>query len=159
MVYGRHSRMGWTPVASGIAGSISGTPTGTITDFYVSYQQATGGGWTRVTPSTLVPVGSLCQFQCSISANSGGGTSWSTVVTVIDLFDGKLFQYHLATLGSLGVGGNVNDVYNDAVMGGIAGSPWTMPSHDLQLSWHLFASFDATANKTLLNAGDPSLYY
>ena len=153
----RHSRMvSVEGIGSQIMGNISGLPTGTITNAYVKYLPAVGGGWIQ---ATSIPVGAQCQFYCSINANSGGGTSWSTVVTVVDLYDGVLKQYHIASLGMLGLGGNVNDVYSDGVMGGLPGSPWLMPNHDLQLSFRLFASFDATPNTALLNSGDPSLYY
>jgi hypothetical protein len=135
--------------------AISGLPTGTITDAWVEYLPAIGGSYTR---ASSIPVGSSCKFKATVSANSGGGTSWSIVCTVIDLYDSVLKDYHIASAGMLGFGGSVNIAFSDYLQNN-HNTPWVMPNHDLNLSFRLFASFDASPNQAPLQSGDPSLYY
>jgi hypothetical protein len=153
MSYARHSRMGWQPVGA-IAGSISANPTGAFTDTWVEWLLGTGGSYQRAAPTDLIPAGSQCRFYCSCTANSGGGTAWSIAITVIDLFDGVLKDYAIATTGT-----NVDLSQTGKLVNNLTNTPWVMPTHDMQLSWHLWASFDASPSHTLLDAGDPSMYY
>ena len=138
--------------------AISGLPTGAISDAWVEYLPAPGGSYTR---ANSIPIGSLCKFTCSGNANSGGVTSWAIVYTVIDLNGPTLFDYHIHSASELA--GRVSFNW----IGGISteyaqnnhNQPWKMPDHDLNLSFRLFASFDSQPSQTLLQNGDPSLYY
>ena len=156
MVYGRHSRMGWTPVASGIAGSISADPavTGALTAVWVDYLLALGTNFVQADPTFPIPAGSEGRFYASCTATVASGTAWSIAITVIDLFDNALWDYGIASTkvsADLGQTGKLCNVKHN--------TPWVMPAHIMQLSWHLFASFDSTADTSLLDSGDPTMYY
>ena len=116
-----------------IAGLISGLPTGSILDAWVEYLPAVGGSYTR---AAAIPIGSQCKFRASVSANSGGGTAWAIVATVIDLYDGALKDYHLGPSNF-----SVDIAFNDYLQNR-HNTPWVMPPHNLNLSFRLFASFE-----------------
>ena len=148
----------WREVTSDEA-VFAGVPTGSFTGVQVEWSNGVGGSWVTTTP---VPDGSQCRIRVFFTANSGGGVSWSVCVTCIDNYDGAIKLYGMSSKGSwLGIGGSVNI----APAGGVlldsfpSTQQFIMPAHDLQLSLHLFASFDATPSTSLLDNGDPSMYY
>lgn len=145
-------------------GAIGATqPTGALTDAWVEYQAAPGLAYVR---ASSIPVGLPCKFACSGNANSGGPTSWAIVYTVIDLAGPTLFDYHIRSVSELAGRTTFNWV------GGVApgdgdylqnnhNQPWVMPPHDLNLSFRLFGGYftNGQPDQTLLQSGDPSLYY
>ena len=142
-------RSRWLPL---LAVADTSQPTGAFTDKWVEYLPDVGGSYIRATGP--VPVGLQCRFMISCTANSGGGTAWSIAITIVDLYDHVLKDYAIAsTLVSVDLsqtGKLVNNLTN---------TPWVMPNHDLNLSFHLFASFDASPDQSLLQSGDPSMYF
>jgi hypothetical protein len=122
--------------------TMNGLPTGTITDKWVEYLPAVGGSYIR---ANAIPVGTQCRFYVAVNANSGGGTSWSICITVIDLYDGVLKDWGMASVGAvLGIGGSVNISADRLLLNKLTNTPWIMPDHDLNLSFRGYASFDAT---------------
>ena len=147
----RTRQITYTTHGSGNIASIGGNigadngATGAITDAWVVYQPAVGGGWVR---ATSIPVGAPIQITCALNAHQGSGTKWACCVTVIEVTPGialasrvQNYWYHSTATDYVGVG--TADISLDNASCTILGNN-VMPNYDLVLAFHMFASPDSS---------------